>query len=198
MKTCEGGIEPFIVAPATMEAGDPRKGAFDDPAPRHENEAAFGLSEFHDAQVDARLRSCGGRPGTAIALIGTSDFDRLAGDRLHLRRERAGLRTLPDIGGSAAALAALALRSARANSAWSASRDELTAVYVPELTAKAIRDLCCAGTKSAATAKSALRGLDNSLMTSSNAKFAHRAQSSTRAKCCPESPVRLLPPSLRA
>ena len=94
MKAGKGGSEPFIVAPEATEARRPGKRAFDDPAPGQQDEAAFGLGEFDDDQIDAGARRRGGRLHARVALIDIAELDVLAGDGLHLCRQLADLRAL--------------------------------------------------------------------------------------------------------
>ena len=87
-------------ASEATKASSPAEGAFDDPAAGQKDEAAFGLVEFDDVQLEA-VRGGGLRGrGAGVALIDVVQFDVVAGHRLNVRGERADLGAILLVGGS--------------------------------------------------------------------------------------------------
>ena len=99
METGEGGSESFVVTAEPAKAGQPGEGAFDDPAPGQQHEAAFGFRQFDHDQVDTFLRGLGGCFGAGVALIDIADLHVLFGRGLDLRGEIADLRPFLGVGG---------------------------------------------------------------------------------------------------
>lgn len=99
MEAGEGRGEAFVVAAEAAEAGEPGKGAFDDPAAWEQDEAAFGLRQSDHEKVEAGLRGLGGGFAAGVALIDIGHADLLLGGRLDLRGEGANLGAFLRIGG---------------------------------------------------------------------------------------------------
>ena len=84
MKSFMRGVEPFVLAHESAEAGRPGEAALDHPAARQQHKPAFRHGVFvhfePDAVVLGGLRH--GRPG--VALIDISHLDRASGGLLHV------------------------------------------------------------------------------------------------------------------
>lgn len=95
----ERGRQAFVIAHQTTESSRPGEAAFDHPAARQENEAAFGGREFHDLQLQALSGGRLSHVGAGVALVHVRHFDRLAGRRLQVSRQRLDLGPVLLIGG---------------------------------------------------------------------------------------------------
>ena len=75
MEAGEGLGISLVVLDEPAEPGGPCEGSFDDPSARQQDEAALGLGQFDDLEVDAMLGR--GLLGTlpSIALIDPGDLD---------------------------------------------------------------------------------------------------------------------------
>lgn len=74
MEAGEGGGEAFVVAGEPAEAGGPAEGALDHPAPGQQDEAALGVVEFDDLQLDPVRGGGRGGLGAGVALVNVSQL----------------------------------------------------------------------------------------------------------------------------
>ena len=79
VEACECFGQAFIVADEASVAGSPGEGAFDDPTPGQEDEAALGLVVADDLELNAVPGGSLGGLRTSIALVHEGDLDALAG-----------------------------------------------------------------------------------------------------------------------
>lgn len=108
MESFEGCIEPFVVSGEPSESGGPGEASFDHPAARQEHEASFRHEMLDYLEPEAMLFCRFGGVWTSVVLIDEGQFDRVAGNLLHLlgqgrdlfanRRRRGWLRHQPPSG----------------------------------------------------------------------------------------------------
>ncbi len=89
----------LVIAHQTPKACCPGEGPLNHPAPGQQHEAAFGLRQFNNLQLDAMLAGRGCRFLACIVLIAIGQLDTLAGGQLHGLRQLSHLSAIIHRGG---------------------------------------------------------------------------------------------------
>ena len=91
MKTFECGVEPFVISGESAEACGPGEAALDDPTARQQHEASFCHGMLDHFEPQAVLLGGLGSVRAGVTLVHIGQFDRAAGDLLHLFGQRGDL-----------------------------------------------------------------------------------------------------------
>ncbi len=87
MQAFQGLRQAFIVPCESAKPCHPAKRPFDDPPPRQEHKALFGIGQLDDFQADALISGRLFGVSTRVALVNEGDFNHLAGCLLNRLRQ---------------------------------------------------------------------------------------------------------------